>query len=156
MLELHIPNFATLKLEYLVCDYNGTLAVDGRLLPGVADRLRAIAEQLQIHVITADTFGLAREALADLPCRLTVLPPGDQRAAKADFIRGLNATHVAAIGNGRNDQLMLAEAALGIAVINEEGAAAQTLMSADVVCRHILDALALFAEPRRLVATLRG
>jgi soluble P-type ATPase len=63
------------------------------------------------------------------------------------------------VGNGRNDQLMLKEAALGIAVILEEGAAAATLNAtlnaADVVCTHIVSALELLTNPLRLMATLR-
>jgi soluble P-type ATPase len=60
------------------------------------------------------------------------------------------------IGNGRNDRLMLAESALGIAVVLGEGAAAVTLAAADVVCTDILAALALLTHPLRLVATLRS
>ena len=51
---------------------------------------------------------------------------------------------------------MLAAAGLGVAVILEEGAAAQTLMAADVVCKTITDALELLLEPLRLTATLRS
>ena len=36
MLTISIPGGATLDIEHLVLDYNGTLAVDGVLLPGVA------------------------------------------------------------------------------------------------------------------------
>jgi soluble P-type ATPase len=51
---------------------------------------------------------------------------------------------------------MLKEAALGIAVILEEGAAAQTLVSANVVCASIVSALDLLRNPLRLTATLRS
>jgi soluble P-type ATPase len=61
-----------------------------------------------------------------------------------------------ALGNGRNDRLMLQAAALGIALIQREGAAAQTLTSADLVCTSVLDALALLTTPKRLTATLRS
>jgi soluble P-type ATPase len=62
---------------------------------------------------------------------------------------------VAAIGNGRNDQLMLAAAALGIAVVQEEGAAIESLSAADVVLPDIRSALDLLLFPKRLIATLR-
>jgi soluble P-type ATPase len=71
-------------------------------------------------------------------------------------VRQLGAQQTAAIGNGRNDQQMLQEAIIGIAVLNAEGVAAQTLLHADVVCRQIHDALQLLLEPRRLIATLRA
>jgi soluble P-type ATPase len=61
-----------------------------------------------------------------------------------------------AVGNGRNDRLMLQESALGIAVILNEGAAMQTLLCADVVCTDIVAALQLLIHPLRLTATLRS
>jgi soluble P-type ATPase len=63
---------------------------------------------------------------------------------------------VVAVGNGRNDRLMLEAAALGIAVIGDEGLAADAMQACDIVVRHIADALALLEDPRRLIATLRA
>ncbi|HKJ46485.1 MAG TPA: hypothetical protein VJ991_11715, partial [Balneolales bacterium] len=59
-------------------------------------------------------------------------------------------------GNGRNDRLMLDEAAVGIAVIQKEGASFQSLQAADVICTNIIDALELLVYPKRLTATLRS
>jgi soluble P-type ATPase len=39
MLEIHIPSRGLLRLECLVLDVNGTIALDGQLLPGVGARL---------------------------------------------------------------------------------------------------------------------
>lgn len=155
MIDIDIPGAAPLALAHLVLDHNGTLALDGALLPGVADALRELAGALDIHVVTADTFGSAREALGDLPLRLVVLPPGQQDEAKRRHVEQLGAGHCVAIGNGRNDRLMLASAALGIAVVQWEGAAVQTLLAADVVAADIVAALELLLHPSRLVATLR-
>ena len=63
---------------------------------------------------------------------------------------------VVAIGNGRNDRMMLAAAAIGIALVQAEGAAGQAVLCADVVATGILDALGLLEHPQRLVATLRS
>ena len=76
MIEIAIPDFGELRLEHLVLDYNGTLALDGRLLFGVRERLERLAEQLTIHVITADTFGKAADYLAGIPCQLDILAAG--------------------------------------------------------------------------------
>jgi soluble P-type ATPase len=155
MIELSIPGSGTFVLEHLVLDFNGTLACDGRLLPGVGERLTALARRLRVHVVTADTFGQAKEALRGLPCGVSVLPAGNQAEAKLAYLRKLDAAKCASIGNGRNDRLMLEHAALGIAVIQQEGAATAALAAADVVATSILDALDLLANPLRLVATLR-
>lgn len=156
MITIDIPGFRNLNLEHLVMDYNGTLAVDGMLLPGVAGVLRRLAENISIHVITADTFGLVREQLKGLPVDITITPITAQDEAKLLYILQLGADSVVAIGNGRNDQKMLTAAALGIAVIQSEGTAAETLASADVICPDILDALELLHNQKRLIATLRS
>ncbi|MCU0843873.1 MAG: ATPase P [Spirochaetes bacterium] len=156
MIRVEIPGYRTLAIEHLVLDYNGTIAEDGRLIDGVAELLGTIAGCCTVHVITADTFGKARAALGGLPCGLTVLPVGDQARAKFDYVRSLGSDTVASIGNGRNDRLMLDESALGIAVIQREGAALDAITSADLVCPDIISALELLLNPLRLVATLRS
>lgn len=155
MASLQIPGFGTLTLENLVLDYNGTLAVDGELLPGVRDALNRLSSEMAIYVVTADTFGKAADGLAGANCRLTVLAPGSQDIAKANFIKQLGADRTVSIGNGRNDALMLADSALGIAVILGEGASMASLNAADIVCTDILSALELLMYPLRLTATLR-
>jgi soluble P-type ATPase len=156
VLTVEIPGRPTLRLEHLVLDFNGTLACDGALLPGVRERLTALAQDLTVHVLTADTFGKAAAELDGCPVALTVLPADAQDEAKAAAVRRLGSASVVAIGNGRNDRLMLAEAALGIAVVLAEGAAGETLHAADVVCTDIGAALDLLANPLRLAATLRS
>ena len=156
MLKITVPGYKDLQIEHLVLDYNGTLACDGEIIRGVEEALEALAESLQIHVLTADTFGKARSSLEGMPCHLVVLPVNQQDEGKLAYVRRLGAERAACIGNGRNDRLMLEEAALGIAVIQEEGAAAETLAAADAVCPHILSAFALLTNPLRLTATLRS
>lgn len=156
MLQIQIPDFEPLRLEHLVLDYNGTLAFDGELLPGVKERLDRLASQLIIHVVTGDTFGKARSRLSGVRCELSILPPHAQSEAKRAYVERLGASACVCIGNGRNDRLMLEAAALAIAVAQQEGACAETLVAADVVVPGIHDALDLLVHPQRLVATLRG
>lgn len=156
MWTLNIPGWKELKIKHLVFDYNGTLAIDGKLLPGIGEKLEKLSEIFTLHVVTADTFGKAAQELAPFPCSLTILPREHQAEAKREFVKKLGAKQTAAVGNGRNDRLMLAEAALGIALLQAEGIALTTLSSADVVCKNAADALDLFLYPKRLTATLRG
>jgi soluble P-type ATPase len=130
MIEIDIPGFKILRLNHLVLDYNGTIACDGKLLPGVKESLSALADVLSIHVLTADTFGQARSFLEDIPCEVSVIADEYQEISKLTYVNEIGAQHSVCIGNGRNDRLMLKEAALGIAVILEEGAAIETLESA--------------------------
>jgi P-type E1-E2 ATPase len=155
VISIDIPGRGLLQIEHLVLDFNGTLALDGALLDGVAEALRTLSERVDIHVVTADTNGRASEALRGLPCALQVLVPGAEAEAKLRHVQQLGPQRTACIGNGRNDALMLREAALGIAVIGEEGLATEALLAAGIVARSIGSALGLLLEPVRLKATLR-
>ncbi len=156
MIQVDIPGYRVLQLTHLVMDYNGTLAVDGELEAGVREALSALSDHLTIHIVTADTFGLAAEQLKDVPLNLSILPPGHQDVAKRDYVNRLGCAQTVAVGNGRNDRLMLTAAELGIAVVLREGAAAVTLAAADIVCMGIVPALELLLHPLRLTATLRS
>ena len=156
MLTFDIPGYKVLRLAHLVMDYNGTLAVDGKLVDGVAARLETLSKDLEIHVITADTFGLVQQQMAALPCQVSVLGKDNQAEAKLRYVRELGLEQTVCIGNGRNDRLMLKAAALGLAVVLAEGIAGETIQAADVVSRSINDALDLLLNPLRLTATLRS
>ncbi len=156
MLDIKIPGYRDLQLNQLVLDFNGTIACDGKLIEGLAEKLEILSGQLSIHVITADTHGFAAQQLKDLPCTLKILSEGRQEEAKASFIHKLGANQVVAIGNGRNDRKMLQVAEIGIAVISPEALAADTLLAADIIANDIIFALDLLLKPLRLVATLRS
>lgn len=155
MISVDIPGFGPLRIAHLVLDFNGTLAVDGRLRPGVKRRVARLSRQLRVHVLTADTFGRARAELRGMRCEIVILGSRRQDRAKAAYVRRLGAARTASIGNGRNDRLMLRAGALGIAVVQREGAASEALLAADLVVADVRDALDLFLELLRLVATLR-
>ncbi len=154
VIPVEIPGRGRLEIAHLVLDLNGTLATDGDVPPGVAERVRALGARVQVHVVTADTFGTAA-TLEGLGARIVRLGSGDQVEAKAAIVRGLGSEQTAAIGNGMNDEAMLGEAALGIAVIGREGAAVPALLAADLAVTSIGDALDLLVRPKRLVASLR-
>jgi P-type E1-E2 ATPase len=156
MIEIDIPGNKILQLEHLVLDYNGTIAFDGALIDGVKECLTELSQMLAIHVITADTFGSVKKALKDIDCKLAVIPLDHQDVAKLEYVKNLGYEKTVSMGNGKNDCLMLKASALGVAVIQREGAAFETLASADVVCTNILSALSLLSNPLRLIATLRS
>jgi soluble P-type ATPase len=156
MIEISVPGYRTFRFRHLVLDFNGTLALDGELLDGVRERLIELSASLELHVLTADTHGHAASRLEGVPCRVEVVPADNQSEAKRDYVTRLGPEAAVCVGNGRNDRLMLQEAALGIAVLQEEGAAVETMNAADVVVPDIQAAFSLLEHPLRLVATLRS
>lgn len=155
MLSIDIPGFGPLELAHLVCDYTGTLSVDGRLLPGVKELLDKLAASLTIHVVTADTFGRANEELAGQPCTVTVLSGQNLDVQKEQYVLALDKDRVVAIGNGANDRRMLRVSKLALAVAEGEGCALDALLNADILVRSIHEGLSLLLNPQRIVATLK-
>jgi P-type E1-E2 ATPase len=155
MIELNIPGRGTVRLLHLVCDVNGTLAVDGQLTEGLVRPLTVLRDRLDLHLVTADTHGRQDGIDRSLDIRATRLAPGDEPAQKAAYVRALGAEQVVAIGQGANDAGMLKAAAIGICVLSPEGTAVPALLSADVVAPDIHAALELLEKPLRLVASLR-
>jgi P-type E1-E2 ATPase len=155
MIELTIPGRGELRIEHLVTDVNGTLALDGILLDGLAKRIGLLRDRLQIHLLTADTHG--RQAVIDQQLNLTAvrINGGNEAGQKAEYVHKLGAHSVIAIGQGANDAAMLKTAALGICVMSQEGVAVETLLSADLLVPNIFAALDLLDRPLRLIASLR-
>jgi len=142
-------------LEHLLLDYNGTLACDGTIKPGVLERLEKLSHSLHIHIITADTFGSVQKQCDTPFLSIHIIGKEAQEHAKLAYLTQLGAQHTVAIGNGRNDALMLQEARLGFAILQEEGCAAKSLLACDMLLKHINDALDVLLNEKRLIATLR-
>lgn len=155
MFKLQIPGFGQVSLRHLVTDFTGTLSCDGKLLPGVRERLLKISDFLAIHVLTADTFGAVRNEVKGISCTLRVLEGTDHDFQKEDYVNDLGADSVVAFGNGSNDRRMLSTARLGIAVTGDEGCAVDAIRAADIHVNSAAAGLDLILNPIRCKATLR-
>lgn len=155
MIKHAIPGYGDIHIEHLVLDFSGTLSEDGRLLPGVRERLERLAEQARIHILTADTHGRAGEELHGLQASVHLLASKDHTAEKRRHVEDLGADHVFAVGNGNNDAGMLRAARIGVAVCLAEGCSGEAVAAADIIVRSPLDALDLLFNTNRLIATLR-
>ena len=155
MIELNIPGRGTVQLEHLVCDVNGTLAVDGRLHDGLVRALTSLRDRLNLHLLTADTHGRQHVIDQQLNLKAVRVHPENEAQQKADYVQRLGAERVVAIGQGANDAGMLKAASIGICVFSVEGVAVETLMAADMVVADIFVALELLENPLRIVASLR-
>jgi soluble P-type ATPase len=155
MLQVDIPGFGPVTLEHLVSDFTGTLSVGGKLLSGVEERLNQLAESLDLRILTADTFGVAREELKKVNCAIHILSGASHDRQKELYVTELGGEPTVALGNGNNDRLMLKAAKVGIAVTEGEGCAVEALMAANICVNRAVDALDLLLHPKRLKATLR-
>jgi soluble P-type ATPase len=153
MIRIDIPQRGMIELQHAVFDVNGTLAVDGRPIPGVVERLKALGEHLSLHVLTAGTHGKLAELEQVMGLPLHIIATGEE---KMRYVEQLGPAQVITFGNGMNDVGMLRLAAIGVAVLAREGVAIGAVQAADVLALGPIDAIDLVLNPKRLVATLRG
>ena len=154
-MRIDILGWGNIDIENIVIDLNGTIATDGRVPLEVKEKINSLSDQAKIYILTADTQGTADEEILGMNAELIKIPGEDSKQGKLDFLKTLDLEMTVAIGNGSNDQLILKEAALGIAVLGDEGVSVSAIKSADIVVKNIQNALDLLLKPKRLIATLR-
>ena len=150
-----MPGQRVYRLEHLILDLNGTIALDGSIIEGVPERLNLLRRSLSIIVVTADTRGTARGLGQRIGVKIHKVDPVDEKAQKSKLVHRLGNEITASSGNGSNDSWMLKESILGICVLGAEGASAEAITSCDVLVPNINAALDLLIRPDRLIATLR-
>ena len=159
MISLDIPGFGLLEIARVVSDYSGTHSCAGVIRPAVRERLARLAESVEVHILTSDTFGTAERELHDLPVTLHLLMGEDHDKQKRAYALELDPQHVAAFGNGNNDRLLLSTVrdagGLAIAVDNGEGCAVESMLAANLVIHGAENALDLLLDSNRCKATLR-
>jgi soluble P-type ATPase len=151
-----IPGRETVEIKNVLFDYNGTIAIDGQLIEGVAESINELSADFNFHVITADTFGSVNNALKDVTCTVIKIPKQNQDQTKFEYLLKLGKETTLCVGNGRNDKLILKESVIGIAVIQDEGTSTDTLMASNIICKSIMDVFEFLKKPDRLKATLRN
>lgn len=155
MIKIDIPGRESLELENLVFDFNGTIAVDGRILENIKKQLIELSKVINIYVITADTYGMAQEECEKVNLKVITIPTGCAGKHKSDLVKKLGGKVTATIGNGFNDIDMFKEAKLSVAVIEGEGTCSKLIINSDIVTRSIEEALNLFLTPNHIKADLR-
>jgi soluble P-type ATPase len=155
MISIEIPGWGNLEIENVVFDLNGTLAVDGALIPGVKEKMDLLSEKVRIYILTADIHGSAEKILQGVKAEWIRVTGEDSKRGKREFLQTLRPEATVAVGNGSNDQFILKESALGIAVLGKEGLSLAAMKHADLVVKEISDAINLLLKPKRLIATLR-
>jgi soluble P-type ATPase len=156
-IKFDMPDGSLVEIRDVVLDFNGTIAKDGFIVPGVAERLQQLSERgVNIFVITANTNGTAREQCKKLPVTVEICEGADVGERKKNLVQKIGGHWTAAIGNGNNDMAMFGESGLSISIVGDEGCFTKSLLASDIVVKDILDALDLLLHENRLKATLRS
>ena len=153
---VEIPGKEVFEIKNIVFDYNGTVAIDGKLIKDVSKNINELSSDFNFYVITADTYGTVEKELEHTNCKVITIPITDQDISKLNFVKKLGLNTTLSVGNGRNDKLMLKETILGIGVLQDEGICTETLLNSDIIVKSIFDVFTYLRDPNKLIATLRN
>ncbi|KNF07520.1 putative haloacid dehalogenase-like hydrolase [Gottschalkia purinilytica] len=156
MLKYNIPGRKDIEIENIVFDYNGTIAVDGKVREEIKELILKLKNYVKVHILTADTYGTVTKECESLGINVMTFPSDKAGESKRNIVIGLNKDKTICVGNGFNDIQMAKESAISIAVIGEEGCCGQLLFSSDIVVNSIEDAINIILNKNRVKATLRG
>jgi len=154
MITLERPGQDPLGIEYILIDFEGTLAMDRRVDPKAKDKMNLLSRRTKIYVLTQEQDQVAEEMLKKVAAEVVHLKEGESSQGKLNLLNELGPQRTVAIGNGLDDVAMVEKAGLGICVISREGTASEMVEKADLVVANILDALDFLLKPLRQKATL--
>lgn len=154
MIIIQRPGQDLLEMDFVLMDFEGTLAQDRRVHPKAKDKINLLSKRMKIYLLTKGEKVVLEDPLKKMKAEVIYLKEGEAAQGKLDLLRQLGPKRTVAIGNGVDDALILEEAGLGICILGREGASARAIQKADVVVTDILDALDFLLKPLRQKATL--
>jgi soluble P-type ATPase len=154
MISIERPGQTNLEIEFILIDFEGTLASDHHIHPKAKDKINLLSKRAKIYILTKEEQEHAEEVLKKVKAEIIYSMEGKSSQQKLGLLRQLGASRTVAIGNGVDDVPMIEEAGFGICVLGKEGTFSEAVKKADVVFTNILDALDFLLKPLRQKATL--
>ena len=154
MILIQRPGQPPLEIEYILIDFEGTLASDRRVHPKAKDKLNLLSKRTKIYILAKGEKEVVEERLKKVRAEIFYIIEGEASQQKLNLLRQLGPPKAVAIGSGADDAPMIEEAGLGLCVISNEGTSGEALRKADVMVPNILDALDFLLKPFRHKATL--
>ncbi len=154
MISIERPSQTNLEIEFILIDFEGTLASDRRVHPKAKDKINLLSRRAKIYILTKEEQEHAEEVLKKVKAEIIYSMEGKSSQQKLGLLRQLGASRTVAIGNGVDDVPMIEEAGFGICILGREGTFSEVMKKADVVFTNILDALDFLLKPLRQKATL--
>jgi soluble P-type ATPase len=154
MIIIERPGQEPLEIEFILIDFEGTLASDRRVHPKAKDKINLLSKRTKIYILTKGEREVVEDTLRRVKAEIVYSMEGGTSRQKLDLLRQLGPTRTVAIGNGVDDAPMIEEAGFGICVMGKEGTSIEAMMKADVVVSNALDALDFLLKPLRQKATL--
>jgi soluble P-type ATPase len=154
MILIERPGQEPLEIEYLLIDFEGTLAMDRRVHPKAKDKINLLSKRLKIYIFAKEEKERVEEVLKRVKAEIVFLNRGEASKQKLELIQRLGAFRTAVIGNGIDDLSIMKEAALGMVILGKEGTSGVLIQIANLVFTDVIDALDFLLKPLRQRATL--
>jgi soluble P-type ATPase len=154
MISIERPGQSNLEIEFILVDFEGTLASDRRVHPKAKDKINLLSKRAKIYILAKGEKDLVKDRLRKVKAEITYFAEAGASQGKLDLLRQLSAARCVAIGNGVEDVPMIQESGFGICTMSKEGTSAEAIKNADLVFMDILDALDFLLKPLRQRATL--
>jgi soluble P-type ATPase len=154
MITIHRPGQENLEIEFILIDFEGTLASDRRVHPKAKDKINLLSKRTNIYILAKEEKERVEEAIKKVKAEVIYFMEGKSSEQKLDLLRQLGATRTVVMGNGVDDFSTIEEAGFGICVMSKEGTSLEVMKKADVVFMNIIDALDFLLKPLRQKATL--
>ena len=154
MISILRPGMESLDIHFVLIDFEGTLAMDGRVHPKAKDKVNLLSKRATIYILTKSNREKVEETLRKMKVEILYVTEGDSSQQKLNVLQRLGPHQTAVIGNGLDDVRIVEQAGLGICVIGKEGSSAEAVAKADLVVTNVVDALDFLLKPLRQRATL--
>lgn len=156
MIVYEIPGRKNIEIRNIVFDYNGTIAINGKLIDGIKKLINKLAESVNVYILTADTYGTVEKECIDINAKILTFPRENAGQSKGKIVKELGGNNTICIGNGYNDILMFKESILSIGIIEGEGISGKLVAYSDIVTRSIKEGLEILLSKNMIKATLRN
>ena len=154
MILLQRPGQDPLEIEFIMLNFEGTLATAQRVHPKAKDKINLLSKRARIFIFTTGEKESVSAVLRNVKAEVVYLKEGEASHGKLDFLKQLGPRRTVAMGSGMSDIEMIQNSAFGIGVMSREGTLSEVIGKADLVFMTVVDALDFLLKPLRQRATL--
>ena len=89
MITIHRPGRESLEIEFILIDFEGTLAPDRRVHPKAKDKMNLLAKRTKIYVLTTGEKIVVEEVMKKVKAEVVFLSEGEASRQKLELIKRL-------------------------------------------------------------------
>ena len=154
MILLQRPGQDPLEIEFIMLNFEGTLATAQRVHPKAKDKINLLSKRARIFIFTTGEKESVSAVLRNVKAEVVYLREGEASRGKLDLLQQLGPRRAVAMGSGMSDIEMIQNSGLGIGVMSREGTLSEVIVRAELVFMTVVDALDFLLKPLRQRATL--